>query len=110
MSSPRHRAARAVVLGLCLSVAFAVACSSAPPPTQDQTLIAEKGCGACHTIPGVPGANGVIGPNLAGIASRNPIAGGSVPNSGPSDLKRWIMDPPAEKPGTPMPKLSLSDD
>ena len=31
-------------------------------------LIQQKGCGACHTIPGVPGANGTVGPNLAGVA------------------------------------------
>ena len=33
-----------------------------------------------------------------------------MPNNGPDDLKRWIMDPPAVKPGTPMPKLGLTND
>jgi cytochrome c oxidase subunit 2 len=88
-----------------------------PPPAaggaglvdQGRALIAQKGCGGCHTIPGVQGANGVIGPNLAGIASRNPVAGGAVPNTGPDDLKKWIMNPQALKPGTAMPNLGLSD-
>ncbi|MGI9148707.1 MAG: c-type cytochrome, partial [Chloroflexota bacterium] len=74
-----------------------------------QTLIAQKGCGACHTIPGVPGANGAIGPNLAGVASRTRIAGGAVPNAGSDDLKKWIMNPSALKPGTAMPTLGLTD-
>jgi cytochrome c1 len=72
-------------------------------------LVAQKGCGGCHTIPGVPGASGVIGPNLAGIASRTQIAGGAVPNTSPDDLKRWIMNPQALKPGTQMPNLGLND-
>jgi cytochrome c1 len=75
-----------------------------------KALIAQKGCGACHTIPGIPGASGNIGPNLAGVASRTRIAGGAVPNNGPDDLKRWIMNPPAIKPGTAMPNLGLTDD
>lgn len=83
---------------------------SDPTAAAGQQLIAQKGCGACHTIPGVAGANGVIGPSLSGVASRNRIAGGDVPNNGPDDLKRWIMDPPATKPGSPMPKLGLTDD
>jgi cytochrome c1 len=72
-------------------------------------LAAQKGCGGCHTIPGVAGANGTVGPALAGVAARTAIAGGAVPNTGPDDLKKWILDPPAVKPGTQMPKLGLTD-
>jgi cytochrome c oxidase subunit 2 len=87
----------------------------APPPAgaspdEGRALVAQKGCGGCHVIPGVPGAVGTIGPNLAGVASRPRIAGGAVPNNGPDDLKRWIMNPQALKPGTAMPNLGLSDD
>jgi len=95
---------------------------AAPPkpvsgPTPDpalvaagQSLVQQKGCGGCHTIPDVPGATGSIGPNLGGVASRDTIAGGAVPNNGPDDLKRWILNPPAVKPGTAMPNLGLTDD
>jgi cytochrome c oxidase subunit 2 len=79
-------------------------------PADGAALIQQKGCGACHTIPGIPGATGNIGPNLAGVASRTQIAGGAVPNNGPDDLKKWIMNPPALKPGTAMPNLGLTDD
>ena len=89
----------------------------APPPAASaadisagQQLIAQKGCGGCHTVPGVAGANGKIGPDLAGVGSRPTLAGGAVPHNGPDDIKRWILDPPALKPGTAMPKLGLSDD
>ena len=78
-------------------------------PAVGAMLIQQKGCGGCHTIPGIPGASGTIGPNLAGVASRNRIAGGAVPNNGPNDLKAWIMNPPALKPGTIMPNLGLTD-
>jgi cytochrome c oxidase subunit II len=93
--------------------------SGTPPPVAGgggdvaaagKDLISQKGCGGCHTIPGVQGANGTIGPNLAGVASRRMIAGGAVPNTGPDDLKKWIMNPPALKPGTAMPNLGLTDD
>ena len=80
------------------------------PAAEGQQLIAGKPCGGCHVIPGVPGANGAVGPSLAGVAGRAKIAGGAVNNSGPDDLKAWIMDPPALKPGTAMPKVGLSDD
>jgi cytochrome c len=87
------------------------------PPTvspalvqQGQQLVAAKGCGGCHVVPGVPGAIGTIGPNLGGVATRPTIAGGAVPNNGPDDLEKWILDPPALKPGSQMPKLGLTTD
>jgi len=92
--------------------------SGAPPPGAApgggpagaaQPIIAAKGCGTCHVIPGVPGAAGTVGPNLGGVASRTRIAGGAVPNNGPDDLKRWILNPPAVKSGTIMPNTGLTD-
>jgi len=80
------------------------------PAAQGQALIATLPCVGCHTIPGIPGATGAVGPNLGGVASRTKIAGGAVNNTGPDDLKKWILNPPAEKPGTLMPNLGLTDD
>jgi cytochrome c1 len=80
------------------------------PAAEGQLIIAGAPCVGCHTIPGIPGANGTVGPNLAGVASRTKIAGGAVANNGPDDLKKWILNPPAEKPGTLMPNLGLTDD
>jgi cytochrome c2 len=80
------------------------------PAAEGQQLIASLPCVGCHTIPGIPGATGTVGPNLAGVAGRKKIAGGAVDNTGPDDLKAWIMNPPAKKPGTLMPNLGLTDD
>jgi cytochrome c1 len=80
------------------------------PEAEGAQIIATKPCVGCHTIPGIPGATGTVGPNLAGIASRAKIAGGAVPNAGPDDLKKWILNPPALKPGTAMPNVGLTDD
>jgi cytochrome c oxidase subunit II len=82
----------------------------AASPDQGKALIAQQPCGTCHVIPGVAGANGVVGPSLAGVASRTTIAGGAVPNTGPDDLKKWLLNPPAVKPGTAMPSYNLTDD
>jgi cytochrome c len=94
-------------LGVLASAAVLVPGS---PEADGAMIIANKPCVGCHTIPGIPGATGTVGPNLGGVASRPKIAGGAVNNSGPDDLKKWILNPPALKPGTAMPNLGLTDD
>src|SRR6185312_13621907 len=49
------------------------------------------GCGSCHTIPGIVGAHGKVGPSLDGVAGRSYIAG-QLSNQ-PSNLERWIEHP-----------------
>jgi cytochrome c1 len=51
---------------------------------------------------------GVTGPNLTNIVLRPTIAGEAIPNS-PDMLVRWLLDPPALKPGTTMPRLGLTE-
>jgi cytochrome c len=91
-------------------LASAAVLTPGSPAAEGAQIIATKPCVGCHTIPGIPGATGTVGPNLAGVASRPKIAGGVVPNTGPDDLKKWILNPPAVKPGTAMPNVGLSDD
>jgi cytochrome c1 len=122
MSWTLFRGRGAAVVGAIALAAAACAPSTNPAPkpagpvpesspaAQGQALLAQKSCGGCHAIPGVQGATGGIGPSLAGVASRSRIAGNAVPNNGPDDLKRWILDPRAAKPGTAMPKTDLNDD
>ena len=38
-------------------------------------LISSYGCGACHVVPGVKGARGLVGPPLYYLAKRTIIAG-----------------------------------
>jgi cytochrome c2 len=65
------------------------------------------GCGKCHTIPGISGANGVVGPPLESVARRAYI-GGNFPNT-PDTLTHWIMAPQTMKRKTAMPSLGLSE-
>lgn len=70
-------------------------------------LMAEYGCGGCHTVPGVPGARGKVAPPLAGIAQRMYIAG--VLENNPNNLISWIKDPPAVDSSTAMPRIGLTE-
>jgi cytochrome c len=71
-------------------------------------LVEHFQCGACHRIDGVGQARGTLGPPLTGLAQRSYIAG-RLPNHGDM-LARWIVDPPALVPGTPMPVLGVRED
>ncbi len=79
----------------------------APTAERGKQLVTEKGCIACHVIKEVQGAVGTVGPTLDGLASRPTIAGGALPTS-PANLRRWLTNPPAVKPGTLMPNLGLN--
>ena len=68
-------------------------------------LIFDAGCGACHRIPGVRGAAGLIGPPLDVFGRRAYIAG-RVANK-PENLVKWILDPHTVDPQTVMPRLGL---
>ena len=70
-------------------------------------LMARKGCGTCHVIPGLPRAHGTVGPSLEGFARRAYVAG-ILPNT-PGPLIDWLMHPPARAPGTAMPDLGLTE-
>jgi cytochrome c2 len=97
-------------LGPPVEAAAGPALAPGSPAFEGSQIIATKPCGGCHVIPGVAGATGAVGPNLAGVASRTKIAGGAVDNRGADDLKAWILNPAAKKSGTAMPNLGLSDD
>lgn len=70
-------------------------------------LITQYNCGSCHTIPGVAGARGVVGPPLFFFSRRTYIAG-ELPNS-PDNLARWIASPQSVEPNTAMPTLGLNE-
>lgn len=75
-------------------------------PGQGAVLIRKYGCAACHTIPGIEGARGMIGPPLNGIAARTYL-GGQLPNT-PDNMMRWIQDPQGIERGTAMPSVGVS--
>lgn len=76
-------------------------------PARGQNLIAKIGCGSCHEIPGVPQADGLVGPPLDNIGSRIMIAG-MLPNQ-PPYLIRWLMSPQSVVPGNAMPDMGIKE-
>jgi cytochrome c oxidase subunit 2 len=65
------------------------------------------GCAGCHSITGI--SEGVVGPNLTHFKSRSVFAGAIFENTD-NNLRLWLANPPAEKPGSVMPNLGLSAD
>jgi cytochrome c2 len=115
-ASRRRPLALASVL---LAAAFAAACSGAHDveareaaamtggdPARGPDLLRKYGCQSCHTIPGVVGANSLVGPPLAGIASRSYIAG-VLPNA-PDNMLRRIQDPKKVDSLTAMPNVGVT--
>ncbi|HET7586274.1 MAG TPA: c-type cytochrome [Gemmatimonadaceae bacterium] len=111
----RHAGGRLAVL-LLLALA-AVACREAnggepryriagAEPARGKVAIQRYGCGSCHTIPGVDGADGLVGPPLTSWSRRTYVAG-EVPND-PDHLVQWIQQPQAIEPGTAMPNLGVN--
>ncbi len=75
-------------------------------PAQGQAAIRRYGCSTCHSIPGIEGAHGQVGPSLEGIASRAYLAG-KLPNT-PENMIKWIREPQEVQPGTAMPELGVT--
>lgn len=76
-------------------------------PQQGKQAVIRYGCGSCHTIAGVPGARGLVGPPLTGIGERAYVAG--MLTNTPDNMVRWIMDPQAIVPGNAMPNLDIPE-
>jgi len=72
-----------------------------------QTAIRSYGCQSCHTIPGIQGAQALVGPPLAGIASRSYIAG--VMSNTPTHMIEWLRDPPGIDSLTAMPNMNVTE-
>jgi len=101
-----------IVGSLCGAAVSACSSTSASPvpggdPARGARAMASMGCGACHHIDGIPGANGMVGPPLDNVAQRGIIAG-EIANS-PENMIRWIRDPQAIEPKTAMPNLGIDE-
>ncbi len=68
--------------------------------------MAQRSCGSCHVIPGVPRADGKSAPSLAGWSGRHTFLN-TFPNT-PENLEKWLDKPSHRKPGTNMPDMNLS--
>jgi cytochrome c oxidase subunit 2 len=81
--------------------------SSGAQAAAGQQLFSQKGCSGCHAINGI--SDGIVGPNLTHFKSRSVFAGSIFQNTDPN-LRAWLTNPPAQKPGALMPNLGLSQD
>src|SRR5216684_1338008 len=83
------------------------------PAAQDEKAIAGRrvfetnACINCHAIKGTA-PYGRFGPDLTHLMSRATIASGAAENT-PENLRLWIQNPEAIKPGSKMPAMGLSD-
>jgi cytochrome c oxidase subunit II len=64
-------------------------------------------CVNCHAIGGTAAA-GRFGPDLTHLMSRETIASGIASNNA-AELRRWVQNPAAIKPGSLMPSMNLTD-
>lgn len=64
-------------------------------------------CVNCHAVAGTA-ATGTFGPDLTHLMSRQTIAAGGADNT-PDNLRLWIQNPDAIKPGSLMPAMKLAD-
>jgi cytochrome c oxidase subunit 2 len=63
-------------------------------------------CVNCHTVKGTP-AVGTFGPDLTHLMNRTTLGSGVIPNT-PGNLRAWVKDPQAMKPGNLMPNMQLN--
>ena len=78
-----------------------------PAVDEGKRVFQTQSCINCHTVSGTV-ATGRFGPDLTHFMSRQTIASGTVPNT-PENLRLWIKEPDAIKPGALMPAMNLTD-
>jgi cytochrome c2 len=100
-----------VVLALAIAPGLA-SCDAQSKSMNSETkkgaqLIAQTGCGACHTIPRIANSTGRIGPPLDHMHERAYIAG--VLRNTPENMMTWLQHPQQVVPGNAMPEMGLSE-
>jgi len=67
----------------------------------------QRGCPACHVVPGISGARGNVGPPLTRFGDRSYIAG--MLDNTPGNLVRWLRHPQSIVPGNAMPDMDIGE-
>ena len=81
--------------------------SSADAVSEGRRVFETTACINCHSVAGTM-ATGRFGPDLTHLMSRETIAAGAALNT-PENLRLWIRNPEAIKPGSLMPAMELND-
>lgn len=77
---------------------------------EGRKLFLANSCVSCHAIrgPSTEGAQGVFGPDLTHLMSRQTLASGAAPLSHDT-LRAWVRDPQQIKVGCLMPNMQITD-
>jgi cytochrome c2 len=100
------------LLTLTFAISLASFGAAAQPPetggdaARGAALIRDYGCGACHQIPGVADADGLVGPPLSNIALRVYLAG--MLRNTPDNMMFWLRHPQEVVPGNVMPDMGVT--
>ena len=78
-----------------------------PEAAAGAALFRAKGCASCHRVEGF--AEGEVGPDLTHLQQRKTFAG-AIFDLNEKNLRKWLRDPPKEKPGSIMPNLDLTEE
>ncbi|PBB84901.1 MULTISPECIES: c-type cytochrome [unclassified Mesorhizobium] len=71
-------------------------------------IMTANGCSGCHTISGVPGAQGQVGPRLDASLAGRVYIGGVMANN-PQNMIRWIRSAREINPHTAMPSTKITE-
>jgi len=88
------------------------AAAQKPEASYDSRIEAARGaflslsCVNCHSVSGTS-ASGTFGPDLSHLMSRAMLGSGVIPNT-QENLRAWVKDPQAIKPGNLMPNMQLN--
>jgi cytochrome c1 len=77
-------------------------------PDRAMPIMLANGCAGCHTIPGVPGAQALVGPRLDSMLVQRVYIGGFLQNT-PANLIRWLRFSHELNPLTAMPSTRISE-
>jgi len=91
----------------CAAMSVPIGATAHAEELNAEDVLKNRGCIACHRIPGIPEATGTIGPSLQDLGSKRRIAGEKLLNT-PENLRLWLKDPKSFK-TTMMPTLYLTD-
>lgn len=97
-----------LVLGGCDEAGVGTRFTDVGDPEQGALYISEAGCGSCHIIPGIDGAEGLVGPPLDHMGKRIFVAG--LLRNTPANMVTWLLDPQEVVPGNAMPDIGLSEE
>jgi cytochrome c oxidase subunit 2 len=78
-----------------------------PAARDGKAAFLAESCINCHAVRGTA-AHGNYAPDLTHLMSRETLASGMIENT-PENLKQWVHDPQAVKPGCLMPAFGLDD-